>query len=177
MPRFGLAYPAQPQIDHWHRARERGKPADNASGGAHSYGRFPAGQPDPQAVRLEQNEHAVDDEEKAEPTRERAGRQSLQEGEADRHSDETASDIGQRAFALGCAAQHHLIAQRANGQELVADGQQHDQRDCLQRRQQPQDACRYRRKCKAGEPADDASQEQYDRDDTPNGRAETAANV
>ena len=34
------------------------------------------------------------------------------------------------------AAQHELLAQRANGQQLAGDGQQHDQRGYLQRRQQ-----------------------------------------
>ena len=35
-----------------------------------------------------------------------------------------ASDVGGRAFALRRAAQRELLAQRANGQQLVAGGQQ-----------------------------------------------------
>ena len=64
------------------------------------------------AVGLEQNERAVDDEEEAEPTGERAGRQSLQQPKADRHADETASDVGQRPFALGLGQEDRAAASR-----------------------------------------------------------------
>jgi hypothetical protein len=50
-------------------------------------------------VGLEQKEHAVDDQEEAEPTGESAGRQCLEQPKPDRRADETASDVGECSFA------------------------------------------------------------------------------
>jgi hypothetical protein len=56
----------------------------------------------------------------------------VQQHKANRHANDTPGNIGQRTFALGRAAQHHLLPQLASRRQLITDRQQHNQRDCLQ---------------------------------------------